>query len=436
MFNLVRDQGHDNVNVGNTHSHEMNVPTSPQNVNVIQGGERVGNTNSNFYVQPKLDVSGLGLDLLMNNTARRMSDSSVDNEPQRQYQQKPTMFHKEDMMSNESHNSEEDDEDEDDEDDEDEDDEDDDNASRTNSPKNKNHASRSYQQQPQYVPPQAPRQMSYEDIENEKKNILYQFERMEKKGIKFPKKFSLASSLEEMKMEMERIKKDNEVDTSVQFQRKMLMACITGVEFLNTRFDPFDFKLDGWSENVHDNLTDYDEVFEDLHDKYSSKSKMAPELKLLFTLGGSAFMFHLTKTMFKSSLPNMDDVMKQNPHLMKQFASATANTMANNDKTGMAGMFGNMFGGAGAGAPPQANQQQFSQPKNQSTKIMRGPSDIDNIINDLEKEAMPGGELSERIETMSTATQSEISEFNDSIISSSNRKNKQRSSKNRRTLNI
>jgi hypothetical protein len=132
----------------------------------------------------------------------------------------------------------------------------------------------------------------------------------------------------------------------------------------------------------------------------------------------------------------MDDVMKQNPHLMKQFASATANTMANNDKTGMAGMFGNMFGGAGAGAPHQNNHQQFSQQKNQSTKIMRGPSDIDNIINDLEKEAMAGGELSERIETMSTATQSEISEFNDSIISSSNRKTKQRSNKNRRTLNI
>ena len=427
MFNLVRDQGHDNVNVGNIQNRE--VPTSPQHVNVIPGGERVVNTNTNLYVQPKLDVSGLGLDLLMNNTARRMSYSSGDNEPQKQYQQKPnaTMFHREDMMSNGSNNSEEDD-DEDDDDDDDEDD--DDYASKTSSKKNKNHgnSSRSYQQ--------PPRQMSHEDIENEKKNILYQFERMEKKGIKLPKKFSLASTLEEMKIEMERIKKDKEVDASVQFQRKMLMACITGVEFLNTRFDPFDFKLDGWSENVHDNLTDYDEVFEDLHDKYASKSKMAPELKLLFTLGGSAFMFHLTKTMFKSSLPNMDDVMKQNPHLMKQFASATANTMANNDKTGMAGMFGNMFGGAGAGAPTQTNQPQFSPQKNQSTKIMRGPSDIDNIINDLEKEAMVGGELSERIETMSTATQSEISEFNDSIISSSNRKTKQRTNKNRRTLNI
>ena len=53
---------------------------------------------------------------------------------------------------------------------------------------------------------------------------------------------------------------------------------------------------------------------------------MAPELRLLLSLGGSAFMFHLTNTMFKSSLPGMEDVMRQNPDLMKQFASAAANT--------------------------------------------------------------------------------------------------------------
>ena len=28
------------------------------------------------------------------------------------------------------------------------------------------------------------------------------------------------------------------------------MAIITGAEFLNNKFDPFDIKLDGWSESV------------------------------------------------------------------------------------------------------------------------------------------------------------------------------------------
>ena len=65
---------------------------------------------------------------------------------------------------------------------------------------------------------------------------------------------------------------------------------------------------------------------------------MAPELKLLFMAGGSAFMFHLTNTMFKSSMPGMGDIMRQNPELMKQFASAAMNSMG-----GEAGAAASMF---------------------------------------------------------------------------------------------
>ena len=43
-----------------------------------------------------------------------------------------------------------------------------------------------------------------------------------------------------------------------------MMAVVTGVEFLNTKFDPFDVKLDGWSESVHENVDDYDELFEEV----------------------------------------------------------------------------------------------------------------------------------------------------------------------------
>ena len=44
--------------------------------------------------------------------------------------------------------------------------------------------------------------------------------------------------------------------------------------------------------------------------KYGGESDIAPEIKLLFTLAGSAFMFHLTNTMFKSSIPGMDDILQ------------------------------------------------------------------------------------------------------------------------------
>ena len=360
--------------------------------------------NENTYIQPKLDVSNLGIDLLLNNNAKRHSGSEksfeIHETSQKQDDDQSNLFESDD---------------DDDDDDDDSDDQEINNEQNNNSPTKNTY----FQSQVVYRSP--------EDIENEKKGYLYQFERMEKKGFHVPKKFTLSNSLDEMKVEMERIKKDREIDASIKFQQKMMMACITGVEFLNTKFDPFDVKLDGWSENVHDNLNDYDGIFEELHEKYKSKSNMAPELKLLLTLGGSAFMFHLTKTMFRSSLPNMDDVLKSNPNLMKQFASATANTMSQNDKTGMAGMFSGMFGG---NSPPQPSNYSNQQPKHQ----MRGPSNIDGIINDLENDVMVNEMNNNRLETISTASHSEISEFNDSILGSSGKRRNNRKAK--KTLNI
>jgi len=184
-----------------------------------------------------------------------------------------------------------------------------------------------------------PRRKTIEEIQKDKQELLFKLARLEGRGIILSKTFTMQSSYDEMKEEYERLKRNREIDNSIKFQRKMLMAFSTGVEFLNNKFDPFDVKLDGWSESVHENINDYDEVFEELHEKYKEKAQMAPELKLLMMVGGSAFMFHLTNTMFKSSLPGMGDIMKQNPELMKQFASAAVNTMGKQNPG-----FGNFMG--------------------------------------------------------------------------------------------
>lgn len=188
---------------------------------------------------------------------------------------------------------------------------------------------------------------------NEKKEILYQMDRLESKGFRLPRKFSLQSELEEMRVEFNRILREKEVDASIRFQRKMMMALVTGVEFLNTRFDPFDLKLDGWSEQIHENLTDYDDIFEELHEKYKATGKkMAPELRLLMSLSGSAFMFHLTNSMFKQQpLPGVEQVLRSNPDLMKQFQAAAASQMA-----GVAGAAAAMSGGAPSPPSPPPMQ--------------------------------------------------------------------------------
>jgi hypothetical protein len=103
----------------------------------------------------------------------------------------------------------------------------------------------------------------------------------------------------------------------------MLVACITGLEFLNEKFDPFDLELDGWSQNMMENVEDYDGVFEELYNKYKTKVNVAPEVKLVLMVGGSAMMFHLTKSMTKAFTPNITQVMNQNPGLMQNMMNAS-----------------------------------------------------------------------------------------------------------------
>lgn len=216
--------------------------------------------------------------------------------------------------------------------------------------------------------------MSPEELLREKFKVLRKLEAIEHKGAKLTKKYSMESSLEEMQGEYEMIIAEKEKSNSCKFQGRMLMAAVTGLEFLNNRFDPFEVKLDGWSEQINENINEYDEIFSELHEKYKSKAKMAPELKLLFQLGGSAIMVHMTNTMFKSSMPGMDDIMRQNPDLMNQFTQAAVNSMSNTNP-GFSGFMNNFIPGSNGntqannsrGPPPAPMQTQNARSQRAST---------------------------------------------------------------------
>lgn len=139
----------------------------------------------------------------------------------------------------------------------------------------------------------------YKTIEDEKADILNKIARLVKKGIVSTARLNIYSDVEDIRTEFKRMSYSIEVDQSVKFQRRMLVACVSGIEFLNKKFDPFDLELEGWSENIMESQEDYDGVFEDLFAKYRTKVAIAPELKLMFMVGGSAMMFHLSKSMMK-----------------------------------------------------------------------------------------------------------------------------------------
>ena len=170
----------------------------------------------------------------------------------------------------------------------------------------------------------------YNTIEDEKADLLNKISRLNKKGIQSSQRLTIYSDIEEIRTEYKRMTYGIEVERSIKFQRRMLIACVTGLEFLNDKFDPFDLELNGWSQNAMENVEDYDGVFEELHNKYKTKIQMAPEVKLIMMVGGSAMMFHLTNSMFKAAVPNMTQVMQQNPGLQQNMMDAVMRSQGGN----------------------------------------------------------------------------------------------------------
>ena len=84
--------------------------------------------------------------------------------------------------------------------------------------------------------------------------------------------------MNEMKQEYDRIVRDKDVDASIRFQRKMMMAFVTGTEYLNSRYDPFSIKLDGWSEHMGVEIDNWDDVIEELYEKYKYHPELSGEL--------------------------------------------------------------------------------------------------------------------------------------------------------------
>lgn len=201
----------------------------------------------------------------------------------------------------------------------------------------------------------------YERLQREKQDLLFKLDRLYKSlNIKPTRVFNINSQIEDIKYEYLKIKKQRDVDKSIRFQRRALMTVVSGIEYLNDKFDPIDAQLEGWSDSVMENVGDYDEIFEELHDKYAEKISMAPELKLMLAVGGSAVMFHLTKTLFKSSLPGVDDILKSNPELMQNIMQAAANNMQNNQNGAQMNFNSQQQSQKSYAPPPPQPQQPFA----------------------------------------------------------------------------
>ena len=201
-----------------------------------------------------------------------------------------------------------------------------------------------------------------------KQELLFLFDKLEKKGIKIPQKFNMKSSIDEMEKTYERLKNERDLQNSIKFQRRVLMGIVSTMEFLNHSMNPFDIDLDGWSESVMENYSEYDDIFEELYEKYKNKGHISPEVKLIMTLAGSAFYFHLSKMIIKPAQQKMQE-------MFGQMENGGGGGMPDMGGMGglMSGLMNNFMGGGSSKSKPSA-----APPKNGGG--MTGPKGFDDII--------------------------------------------------------
>ena len=151
----------------------------------------------------------------------------------------------------------------------------------------------------------------------------------EKGLIKSSSHFNMESNYEEVEDEYETALEDKRKKDSIKLQGWWFMTFVNSVEYANAAFDPFGLNLDGWGEQVNEDIDSYEEIFSELHDKYKG-GKMAPELSLLLRLGFSAAVVNFTNKALSTATPGFNDVIKQSPELMRMFTDATVNSMSQN----------------------------------------------------------------------------------------------------------
>ncbi len=171
--------------------------------------------------------------------------------------------------------------------------------------------------------------MSDREKNRKKRSMIKSLNDWQEKGIiKDASRFNNDSSYEEVEDEYEGALEDKRKRDAVKIQQNWLITFINTIEYGNSMFDPFGLCLDGWGENVAEDVDSYNEIFEELHEKYKG-GKMSPELSLLLRLGFSASVVHFSNRALSTAAPGFNDVIKQSPELMRMFTNATVDSMKN-----------------------------------------------------------------------------------------------------------
>jgi len=167
--------------------------------------------------------------------------------------------------------------------------------------------------------------LSEDAVAKRKYELLRKFERLGKMGVPIRKRFTMDSPLDEMEMELEFVRKEKAMDSTIKQFSEWFITGMSALEWGSknvSMMKMFGLQLDGLSQSAQMNVGDLEEDFEELYDLYGDKMRMHPLVRIPMRTCFMVYMVHLTNQMaMKAPVPNIEEILKQNPDIARQMAA-------------------------------------------------------------------------------------------------------------------
>lgn len=176
-----------------------------------------------------------------------------------------------------------------------------------------------------YVNVSSSRRVSDDTLAKEKYDLLRKFERLGKMGVPMRKRFTMDSSLEEMRLELEFVRNEKAKDKTIKQFSEWFITGMSALEHGSEHgiLRMAGLRLSGLSESAQMNVVDLEDDFEELYDLYGDNLKMHPLISIPMRTCLMIYMVHLTNQTIKNApVPNIDEIMRQNPDIARQLAGA------------------------------------------------------------------------------------------------------------------
>ena len=160
-----------------------------------------------------------------------------------------------------------------------------------------------------------------DELLQEKVEMLTRITNLSKNGFTPTRKWDVKDDIDEIRYECYRMQRECNSKKSIKIMRRVLVTITTLIETGNSYFNPFNLRLEGFSENMMLNLDDYDDCFEQIHHKYSGRSSMGPEMQILFTFMSAAIFHHAGNVIGGNKRGTSSDKTKSKPSPMSSVMS-------------------------------------------------------------------------------------------------------------------